>query len=98
VLSTILLMVVILAVGSRAADNLRLRQEEIVLHKLPVNEAADYYEQLGRRIRRVRILRAVAVLSLLLMILAYKHRFAQKGGGGPAPLRAAPAAGAVESK
>ena len=68
--STILLMVVVMAVATRATDDMKVRQEEVILRKLPVAEAHDYYELLRRRARRVRIMRAVTLASLLLALLA----------------------------
>ncbi len=68
------MMVLVLAVGTRAADALRLRQEEIILGKLSVADAHDYYEELRRRARRVRIMRAVTLASLILALLAARRR------------------------
>jgi len=63
--ATLILMLLILAVGTRAGDALEVRQQEIVLAKLPVPEAHAYYQRLRRRAWRTRALRAVAVLSLI---------------------------------
>jgi hypothetical protein len=75
VFATLLLMVVVLAVGTQATDGVRVKQEEIILHKLPVAEAHAYYETLRRRIRRIRLLRAVTLAGLLLSLLAARRRF-----------------------
>jgi hypothetical protein len=80
--STVLLMAIVLAVGTRAADAIRLRQEESILRKLPIAEAHAYYEVLRRRARKVRILRAVTLASVLLALLAARRRFF---AGPPAP-------------
>jgi hypothetical protein len=72
--STILLMAVVLAVATRASDAMRLRQEEVILKKLPLAEAHEYYEVLRRRARRVRVMRAVTLAALLLAMLAGRRR------------------------
>jgi hypothetical protein len=72
---TLLLMVVVLAVGTQATDTVRVKQEEIILHKLPVSEAHAYYEVLRRRVRRIRLLRAVTLAGLMLSLLASRRRF-----------------------
>jgi hypothetical protein len=87
---TLLLMVVVLAVGTQATDGVRVKQEEIILHKLPVAEAHAYYEVLRRRVRRIRLLRAVTLAGLLLSLLAARRRFLTPD----APVASAPAASA----
>lgn len=67
------MVVLILALGSGASDQIRLRQEETILAKLPLEEARDYYELLRRRVRKMRILRALALVSLTVLALAYKR-------------------------
>jgi len=74
-LTAVLLMVVVLAVGAQLSDGIRLKQEAAILGKLPVDEAHAYYEVLRRRARRVRILRAVALASLALVLVAARRRF-----------------------
>ena len=76
-MSTLVTICVVILVGARARDNLRLRQQEIVLGKLAEGEAVAYYEVLRRRVRNTRILRAVALVSLLGLIYAWKHGLAQ---------------------
>lgn len=73
--TTFLLMAMILAVGTRAADSMRVRQEEVILRKLSVPQAAAFYDELTRRARRVRLLRAITFAALLLTILAARRRF-----------------------
>jgi hypothetical protein len=73
--STVLLMVVVMAVATRATDAMKVRQEEVILRKLPLAEAHAYYELLRRRARRVRFMRAVTLASLLLALLAGRKRF-----------------------
>jgi hypothetical protein len=64
---------VVVVVGARAGDALRLRQQELVLAKLPDGEARAYYEVLRRRVRNARILRAIALTSLLALGWAWTH-------------------------
>jgi hypothetical protein len=73
--STFLLMAMIFAVGTRAADSMRVRQEEVILRKLSVPQAAVFYDELTRRARRVRFLRAITFAALVLTILAARRRF-----------------------
>ena len=63
----------VILVGARARDTLRLRQQELVLAKLPREEARAYYDVLRRRVRNARILRAIALASLLCLIYAWRH-------------------------
>jgi hypothetical protein len=64
---------VVILVGARVRDGLRLRQQELVLAKLAESEAVAYYDVLRRRVRNARILRAITVASLLCLIYAWKH-------------------------
>ena len=59
---------------------LEVRQQEIVLAKLPVPEAHAYYQTLRRRAWRTRALRLVAVLALI--TLAYVARRRMLPGAG----------------
>ncbi len=74
-LTGVLLVVLILALGAHLSDGVRLKQEEAILRKLPVDEAHAYYEVLRQRARRVKVLRAVALTSLLVAMLAARRRF-----------------------
>jgi hypothetical protein len=71
-IGTLIIVLLILATGTRASDALEVRQQEIVLRKLSTPEAHDYYERLRRRAWRARALRGLAVLSLV--TLAYAGR------------------------
>jgi hypothetical protein len=84
-LTSILLVILILALGTHLADGVRVRQEELILRKLTVEEAHGYYELLRRRARRVRLLRAVTVGSLLLALLAARRRFLPPPAASPVP-------------
>jgi hypothetical protein len=72
-LVTVLLVII---VGARARDNLRLRQQELILEKLPESDAIAYYGVLRRRVRNARILRAIALISLLCVFYAWRHGLA----------------------
>jgi hypothetical protein len=75
VLTTVLLIILILGLGTHLSDGVRVKQEEAILHKLPVAEAHAYYELLKKRARRVRLLRAVTLASLALSLMAARRRF-----------------------
>jgi hypothetical protein len=68
VIGTGLLVLLCLTVGAQAADGVRLRQQEVILSKLAPADAATFYKVLRRRVWKVRILRAVAVMSLLVIL------------------------------
>jgi hypothetical protein len=86
-MSTILLVFLVLGVGAHLADGVRVKQEEAILRRLPLEEAHGYYEVLRRRVRRVRVLRAITMVSLLVVMVAVRRRFFP-----PPPPPAAPAA------
>lgn len=69
-IGTILVAVLILAAGTRATDAVRLRQQETILAKLPTGDAVAFYRVLRRRAWTVRILRAVALVSLVVILYA----------------------------
>jgi hypothetical protein len=79
VLSTVLVMVIVLAVGARSSDAVAVRQQEIILRNLPEKEAVAYYEILRKRARKVAILRVIALCSLVLLFYSYKHHLAASG-------------------
>ena len=72
-IGTLVVVLLIVVAGTRARDDLRLRQEELVLSKLAEPEAVAYYEVLRRRVRNTRILRAIALASLLCVLYAWRH-------------------------
>jgi hypothetical protein len=72
-IGTILMAVLVIAVGTRATDAVRLRQQETILAKLATPAAADFYGILRRRAWKVRILRAVALLSLIVILYSRNH-------------------------
>jgi hypothetical protein len=75
-MSTLFTLCVVLLVGARARDTLRLRQQEVVLTKLPEREAVAFYDVLRRRVRNARILRTLALLAALCLLYAWKHGLA----------------------
>jgi hypothetical protein len=79
VLSTLLVIAVVIALGTRASDNVQVRQQEVILANLPEREAVAYYDLLRRRLRKIQVMRVIAVLSLLTLFYAYKHRLAPQG-------------------
>jgi hypothetical protein len=72
-LGTLTTVLIIVIVGGRARDTLRLRQQELILEKLPEADAVAYYDVLRRRVRNARILRAITLFSLLCIFYAWRH-------------------------
>jgi hypothetical protein len=95
VLSTILVVLLVVAVGTRAADGLRVQQQEAILRNLPEPEALAYYAVLRRRVRRVMLLRVVALLSLVALFYCFKYHIAG-GSARPAQLGMVTAVGEVD--
>lgn len=87
--SAVAIMAVIWLVGTQATDRVRVRQQEVVLHKLPLPDAHAYYHHLRRRLWRIRVLRMVTLASLVLVLFAGRHRLSK-----PAPRAVLPATGA----
>jgi hypothetical protein len=73
-IGTLVTVLLILAVGTHVADKVNVRQQEVVLAKLPVAEASAYYDVLRRRVRRVRLMRAMVLTALICLLYAYRHR------------------------
>jgi hypothetical protein len=94
--SAFLIVAVIAAVGTRAADGLRVRQQEAILANLPEAEALAYYQVLRKRVRRVAILRVIALLSVITIFYCYKARLAGKLSPGVAKLAVAVAVAEVD--
>ena len=67
-------VLVIVAVGSRATDAVRLSQAESILARLSEAEARAYYDILRRRVRRTLIMRGVALVALLCIFWAIRRR------------------------
>lgn len=69
-IGTVLIVVLVLAIGARAGDTRRLRQQEVILAKLPRDDAASYFKVLRRRAWKVRLLRGLALVSLVVILYA----------------------------
>jgi len=67
-------VLVIVAVGGRATDAVRLSQAESILARLPEAEARAYYDLLRRRVRRTLIMRGVVLVALLCIFWAIRQR------------------------
>jgi len=87
-IGTILIVVLVLAVGTRATDAVRLRQQEVILAKLPQADAVTFYRLLRRRAWKVRLLRATTLLALFAILYSRNHARRQLDAGSPshAPL------------
>jgi len=70
----LLTVLVIVAVGSRATDAVRLSQAESILARLSEAEARAYYDILRRRVRRTLVMRGVALVALLAIFWAIRQR------------------------
>lgn len=73
-LTTIIIVLAIVVLGAHLSDGVRLKQEESILHKLPVDEAHAFYELLRKRVRRVRVLRAITLASLVITLYSLRRR------------------------
>lgn len=67
-------VLVIVAVGGRAIDGVRLAQAESILARLPEEEARAYYDLLRRRVRRLLVMRGLAVVALLCLFWVLRRR------------------------
>jgi hypothetical protein len=85
VLGTLLVMAIVIAVGTRASDGLQVKQQEAILASLPEPEALAFYDLLRRRLRKIQVLRVIALLALVTLFYAYKHHLAPPAAG-PAPV------------
>ena len=63
-ITTLFAVLAAIAVGGRANDALRTAQTESILARLPEAQARAYYDLLRRRLRRVLVMRALALASL----------------------------------
>lgn len=79
-ISAFILAAAIIAVGTELSERVRLRQEETILHKLPEAEAVAYYEVLKRRVRKIRLLKAIVLIAFVILMFAYKKLTMSPGG------------------
>ena len=87
-LSFLAVVALVVVVGTRATDTLRVRQQEVILRNLPEGEAVAYYKVLRSRVRRQAVLRVVAFLSLVTLSYCYRYRVT---AGPPRPASSASA-------
>jgi hypothetical protein len=67
-------VLVIVAVGGRASDALRLSQAESILARLADAEARAYYDVLRKRVRKILVMRALTLLALLCIFWVLRQR------------------------
>jgi len=67
-------VLVIVAVGSRAIDAVRLSQAESILRRLPEDAAVAYYDLLRRRVRRLIVMRGLVLVALLCLFWVLRAR------------------------
>jgi hypothetical protein len=72
-------VLVIVAVGSRATDGMRLKQAESILARLPEAEARAYYDRLRRRVRKVIAMRAIAMIAMVCLFWVLRQRLMRGG-------------------
>jgi predicted amino acid racemase len=85
-IGALLVVIIVIAIGTRASDGLAVRQQEVILGNLPEREAVAYYEVLRRRVRKINVLRAVALVSILTLFYCYKRHLSHR----PAPAQVQP--------
>jgi len=74
VIGGLVAVLLIVTVGSRVIDGLRRAEAESILARLPQEQAVAYYDVLRRRMRRIVVMRALALLSLLWMFFVFRQR------------------------
>jgi hypothetical protein len=67
-------VLVIVAVGGRASDGLRLSQAESILARLSDADARAYYDVLRRRVRRTVVMRGLSLIALLCIFWVVRQR------------------------
>lgn len=73
---TLLAMLALLVVGGGAAGRMRTAALADVLERLPEEEARAFYERLRRGQRKVAVMRALALASLLCLFFVFRQRLA----------------------
>jgi hypothetical protein len=74
VIGGLIAVLLIVTLGGRAIDGLRRAEAESILARLPQAEAVAYYDVLRRRMRRIVLMRALALISLLWMFVVFRQR------------------------
>ena len=73
----------IVVIGGRATDGLRRAEAEDILARLPEADAVAYYHVLRRRVRRVVLLRALALIALLWTMMVLRQRLGLRADDVP---------------
>lgn len=84
-IGSLAIVLAILIVGGRATDEVRAEQIRSILTRMPDSDANAYYQQLRRRVRKIAVMRAVAVLSLICVFYAFRRNLADRRVPAPAP-------------
>ena len=69
----LLSMLGLIVVGGSASDKLRTSQLQSILTRLPTDQASDYYDVLRRHLRRVAVMRALSLVSLVCIFYALRQ-------------------------
>ncbi len=72
-IGTLIAIATLIVVSSRATDGLRTAQLEDILSRLPPDEARAYYASLKRGVRKVAVLRAIALVSLVCLLYVFRR-------------------------
>ena len=72
-IASLIAILALVVVSSRATDGLRTAQLEDILSRLPPDEARAYYARLKQGVRKVAVLRAVALVSLLCLFYVFRR-------------------------
>jgi hypothetical protein len=67
-------VLVIVAVGGRAIDAVRLSQAESILSRLPEADARAYYDVLRKRVRKIIVMRGLVLIALLCIFWVLRQR------------------------
>lgn len=77
---SVLIVVLVLALGNELTERLRVKQEERILQNLPEHEAVAYYQVLTKRVRKVRLLRGAVLVALVVAAMAIKRILLSRAG------------------
>ncbi|MDX2019140.1 MAG: hypothetical protein SF187_02795 [Deltaproteobacteria bacterium] len=77
---SVLIVVLVLALGNELSERLRVKQEELILRQLPQHEAVAYYELLKRRVFKVRLVRGALLVALVVAAMAIKRIVLARSG------------------
>jgi len=85
VIGGLLAVLLIVTVGGRAIDGLRRMEAEDILSRLPEDDARAYFDVLRRRMRRIVVMRALALGSLLLIFFVFRQRLIHHDAANSSP-------------